>query len=98
MNLWLAGLVLVALVHLLLTVLLFTRWGPTPSLGPSAEEDTTLPGIEQPATHGDGRVHCPECGAANDPHYQYCRECAVRLPVAADGAQGPEGPPSGETG
>ncbi|WP_122088011.1 DUF7577 domain-containing protein [Halalkalicoccus subterraneus] len=27
----------------------------------------------------DSRVECRECGAENDPGYQYCRECTVDL-------------------
>ena len=34
---------------------------------------------ERPDRLGDGRLRCPECGTANDPDSQFCRECVAKL-------------------
>lgn len=65
--------ILFALVTVQLLVLFYIAYrrrseSPTEERAYSAESD------------GEGsRVECGECGAENDPVYQYCRECTADL-------------------
>lgn len=36
-------------------------------------------GDERPDRLEDGRLRCPDCGAVNEPEFQFCRECVGEL-------------------
>lgn len=34
---------------------------------------------ERPDRLEGGRLQCPDCGAVNEPEFQFCRECVTKL-------------------
>ncbi|WP_049984096.1 zinc ribbon domain-containing protein [Halorubrum sp. BV1] len=49
-------------------------YGSPPSASPDEGDDES-----GRSDRGDASIACPQCGAVNDPTFNYCRQCASRL-------------------
>ncbi|WP_070364416.1 zinc ribbon domain-containing protein [Halodesulfurarchaeum formicicum] len=74
---WQIGLLLVIGVLHLLVYLQFRR------LSRETSTDTAEPTSERPDEEQEFVV-CPECGAANEQGYRYCRVCLTELPKTGE--------------
>lgn len=58
-----------------------------------AATGTVTDGEDVDAVDADeGTVACPNCGAANEPRYRFCRSCVTELPAAMDFERDGDGP------
>ena len=51
------------------------EYDPGPPAGPEDDPD----GATGPSDSNDPTATCPQCGADNEPHFNYCRRCAAPL-------------------
>ena len=54
------------------------EYDPGPPVGPEDERGRTSDPSD-PDDSNDPTATCPQCGADNEPHFNYCRRCAAPL-------------------